>query len=174
MITEIPSGQLCQAFDPIMIFPEKTKYIIDDHMKANTSCVAPAYIYVEGSRGKRFLCDYHYFFEKDTVRWRTPEQWPLIEGYVVDNIESIKNTFAELLTNRVVDGILCWCNKQSYVLCIHKKSKHEMFFCNFHYRKAYYRHLSNKVDFLSLFDVIDERKKIKISLHQEANDLKYI
>lgn len=54
MIDTIPDGQVCQAFDPMMILPEKTNYIIDNPMKANTSCVAPASVYLDGSREKDF------------------------------------------------------------------------------------------------------------------------
>ena len=71
----IPQGQLCQAFDPMMYLPEKTLHIIDDPSKANTSCVAPAFVYLEGSRGKRFLCDYHYFYEKNMTESSTPNLW---------------------------------------------------------------------------------------------------
>jgi len=58
MITEIPEGQVCQAFDPLMMMPEK---LLRPELKnrMSTSCVAPAYVYIEGSRGQRFLCDFH-------------------------------------------------------------------------------------------------------------------
>ena len=75
LVDKIPEGQLCQAYDPIMINPEKTVNIIEDPMTANTSCVAPAHIYMEGSRGKRFLCDYHYASEAILTQQRTPHLW---------------------------------------------------------------------------------------------------
>jgi hypothetical protein len=174
MITLIPKDQLCEAYDPIMVFPEKTKHIIDDPMKANTSCIAPAYVYMEGSRGKRFLCDYHYFCEKILTLQRTPELWKDIENYIVDNLEQIKDNFINTKSSIIKDGTLCWCGKQSYVLAEHRKSKDILSFCNFHYRKSYYRYLSNNVDFLEQFDVIDERYKMKESIHQEAENLTVI
>lgn len=174
MIIEIPDNQLCQAFDPLMIFPEKTKYIIKDPMKANTSCLAPAYVYIEGSRGKRFLCDYHYFFEKDVVKWRTPELWKDIAKYLIDNTEKVKETFGLAKTNEIDSSSLCWCTKQAFVKVCPKGSANPIYFCNFHYRKSYYRHVSNNVDFFKLFDVIDERYKITQSINEEAEMLTVI
>ena len=167
MIKSIPIDQKCQVFDPIMIFPEKSINIIDS-MKVNTSCVAPAYFYLEGSRGKRFLCDYHYFLEKDIVMHRTPEQWPLICEYIIDNSEKIKQTFGVEKTNFIKDEDFCWCGNQAYTSIRSKGSVSEpQFFCNFHYRKTYFRYLSNKREFLELFDVVDERYKMTISINEE-------
>jgi hypothetical protein len=79
-----------------MIIPEKTNYIINDPMKANTSCVAPASVYIEGVRGKRFLCDYHYHYEKNITLVRTPEQWDEIAKIVIDERDLIRETFPEI------------------------------------------------------------------------------
>jgi len=63
MITKIPEGQICQAFDPRMIMTDNVLKSHNAKFQPNTSCVAPAYVYVEGKHGKRFLCDTHYYYE---------------------------------------------------------------------------------------------------------------
>ena len=63
MITSIPEGQICQAFDPRMIM---TNDVLRSHSakeQPNTSCLVSAYVYVEGKHGKRFPCDTHYYYE---------------------------------------------------------------------------------------------------------------
>lgn len=174
MITSIPDNQICEAFDPIMQFPEKTENIIKNHLKANTSCVAPAYVYIEGSRGKRFLCDYHYHAEKDMTLVRTPEQWPLIEKYIVEKLEDIQLTFSKERTDRIKDTDLCWCNKKATTLSINKYSKKPLYHCNFHFRKMYFRFLSNNVLYDNDFKVIDERYKMNMSIKEEMEQLQII
>lgn len=171
MITTIPNDQLCQAFDPIMIFPEKTENIIKDHMKANTSCVAPAYVYLEGSRGKRFLCDYHYHFEKDIVMVRTPEQWALIEQYIVEKIEDVSLTFSKNTTNKLKDSDLCWCTQKATTMSIKRNGGGRLYHCNFHFRKMYFRFLSNGVRYEDQFEIIDERYKMNMSIKEEMAQL---
>jgi hypothetical protein len=171
MIKYIPNSQLCQVFDPMVILPEKTEYILDSHMKVNTSCVAPAYVYIEGSRGKRFLCDYHYYFEKDIVMHRTPDQWPLIEQYVIEKLEDIKLTFGNNKTNLLKDYDLCWCKKIATTMSQNKISGVKLYHCNFHFRKIYFRYLSNGVQFDDQFHTIDERYKMQISIKEEMEQL---
>lgn len=175
MISEIPTGQICQVFDPVMYLPEKTNGIISDHMKANTSCVAPASVYLEGSRGKRFLCDYHYHYEKDMTTVRTPEQWSSIESFIIDNRESLKDLFPEPDSNLISDFGSCWCgNKETYVMLVSKNNAHKTFFCTFHYHKILYRYMSNGVDIQRDYDVFDERKRMTITLKEEAESLTLI
>jgi hypothetical protein len=170
MITSIPDNQICEAFDPMMILPEKTKDIIKNN-KPNTSCFAPAYVYLEGSRGKRFLCDFHYHYEKDITIERTPEQWPLIAEYLVEKLENVKLTFGKNTTNRIKDTDLCYCNQQATILMINKYSKHHLYHCNFHFRKMYFRYLSNNVPYINDFIIIDERYKMDISIKEEMDQL---
>jgi hypothetical protein len=172
MISKIPEGQPCQAFDPMMILPEKTNYIIPDPMKANTSCVAPASVYVEGSRGKRFLCDYHYHYEKDMTLVRTPDQWDLIAEVVLDERELIRKTFPELTADSISDSFgRCWCGYISLVKAIRHDNGHSSFFCNFHYRKLFFRYLSNGRQMWDDYSIIDERIKLKLSISEEAEQL---
>jgi hypothetical protein len=168
----IPQNQICQAFDPIMILPEKSKNIVDP-MKMNTSCVAPAYVYLEGSRGKRFLCDYHFTFEKDATMHRTPDQWKYIEEFLFDNLEKVKDTFSQNKTNFIKNEI-CWCKKIAYIRITHKFQGGVQFFCNFHFRKAYYRYLSNGIKFEKEYEIIDERYKMVETIHEEYSSLQFI
>lgn len=173
-MTIISSKQKCQAFDPIMIIPEKTKGIIDDPMMASTSCVAPAYVLLEGARGKRYLCDYHYQYEKDMTMARTPELWIEIEKNILDEREKIKKTFAKNIKTIKTLNKFCWCKKQAYVKITHKVLHGDDFLCNFHFRKIYYRNYSNNVIFENFWDITDERSRMSLSIVEEANLTKII
>jgi hypothetical protein len=175
MISDIPKGQICEAFDPVMNRKEKTVGIISDHMKANTSCVAPASVYMEGSRGKRFLCDYHFHYEKDMTMVRTPEQWPDIARFLIDKREDLKNSFPEPESNDRHNFGPCWCGKRdTYVMLKSKNGSEDKFFCTFHYHKLLYRYLSNNVEMARDYAVVDERKHMTITLEEEANSLSVI
>lgn len=175
MVSSIPADQLCQAFDPMMILPEKTNYIIDDPMKANTSCVAPASVFISGSRGQRFLCDYHFHYEKDMTLARTPELWDSIAQVVVDERESIRDTFPEIDGDGISETFgKCWCGYDSLVKAIRIDNGHSNFFCNFHYRKLFYRYLSNGRQMHDDYTIIDERIKLKLTIVEEAEKLTLI
>jgi hypothetical protein len=175
MIKAIPDGQVCQAFDPMMILPEKTNYIISDPMRANTSCVAPASVYLEGTRGKRFLCDYHYHYEKDMTLVRTPELWSSIAATVVDERELIRDTFPKIDGNGISDTFKkCWCGYTSLVKAIRHDDGSSTFFCNFHYRKLFFRYLSNGRQMIEDYSIIDEREKLRLSVAEEAEQLTLI
>jgi hypothetical protein len=171
MIIDIPKNQLCQAFDPMLIILEKTFELNIPVMTENTGCVCPAYIYTEGIHGKRFLCDFHFAYEKDIVMERTPNDWPKICEYMVNKLENIAETFAEdpgtepqLLNKKCSsDG----CELFGYVASINSE-KHEIIFCNFHFRKKYYRFLSNNIDLIKLsVKIIDERYRMPYSVEEE-------
>jgi hypothetical protein len=164
----IPRDQKCQAFDPMMILPEKTYRILKNHMVANTSCFAPASIFVDGIHGKRYLCDYHYQYEKNITVVRTPDLWPLIAENVIDEREKIKETFSKNTTTNETLNNYCWCKKQAFVKIINKKIGSISFFCNFHFRKFYYRNYSNCVIFEDIYQILDERYKMTMSVIEEA------
>lgn len=179
MIDYIPENQKCEAYDPLLIFPEKTKDILEDHMRANLSCFARAYFYMEGSRGKRFLCDLHYFNEKHMTIQRTPEQWGDICKYLINNAEQIKQTFNYKNDKRktIPDEETCWCKKIAYVSIRSINSEPEqkpLYLCNFHYRKTYHRYLNHCVDFFDRFIIIDERDRMTISINEEGDQLTFI
>jgi len=166
---KIAKDQKCQAFDPMLIFPEKTYGIIKNPLKANTSCFAPASVFMEGMRGTRYLCDYHYQFEKNITIHRTPELWPLIANNVIDERNQIKETFSKNTRTNETSNNYCWCKKQAFVKLISKEKLGGVsFFCNFHFRKFYYRSYSNNVIIEDIYQIIDERYKMTMSIIEEA------
>lgn len=174
MIVEIPEGQICQAFDALMVIPEKVSEILEDTSKANTSCVCPAYVYMEGSHGKRFLCDYHFTIEKEITKHQTPSLWPGISQYILNNIEDVKKTFSsdtskdpQLINAKCTNH---GCEALAYVRCIRNQGATEDY-CNFHYRKKYYRYLSNGVPLETKYTIIDERYRMELSVQEEIESL---
>lgn len=186
MITEIPNGQVCQAFDPMMFLPEKTFNIISTDQFPNTSCVAPAFVYIEGAHGKKFLCDFHYYYElnmtRDSCRHIGPNAWKKIQQYIVDEREKVKETFANNVTTKLTFGKKCQlgagtkysCNSEALV-CINKKGSNietdGFFYCNFHFRKNYYRYYSNGVRYEDLYEILDERYRMTSTIAEEALNL---
>lgn len=174
MITEIPDGQLCQAFDLLMTLSEKVSEILEDTTKANTSCVCPAYVYMEGSHGKRFLCEYHFGIERSITDHQTPDAWKDICKYLINNINNIKETFPKdngqspLLVGKKCTNSDCLAD--AYVRCIRNNGGTEDY-CNFHFRKKYYRYLSNGVLLKDHYTIIDERYRMNISVQEELDSL---
>lgn len=173
MVTEIPKGQICQAFDPMMILPEKT-FGIDLKRPPNTSCVAPAYVYLEGIRGKRFLCDYHYFYEKSMTSARDEANWWQVEQVFIDERERVKETFAKISHKERTFSAACWCESEAFVKVITADHHHIDYFCNFHFRKKLYRELSNDVDTYKENIVFDERSFMKMTIAEEAERVKWV
>jgi hypothetical protein len=173
MILEIPEGQVCQAFDPMMILPEKT-FGIELKKPPNTSCVAPSSVYIEGIRGKRFLCDYHYFYEKSMSSARSEEQWPLVASVFVDEREKIKDTFQKLSYSSRTFIEKCWCDNEAFVKVTDKNQDTSDYFCNFHYRKKLYRELSNDINTAEINDIVDERVFMKTTIKEEAENAKWV
>lgn len=173
-MTSIPEEQKCQAFDPTMILPEKTYGILKNHTSANTSCFAPANVFMKGIHGTRYLCDYHYQYEKNITIASTPHLWPLIAETFIDEREKIKDTFRENTTTNETENNYCWCKKQAFVKTINKETGGFSFFCNFHFRKVYYRNYSNYVIFENKYEVLDERYKMAMSIIEEAEAVQII
>jgi hypothetical protein len=167
MIT-IAEDQKCQAFDPMMILPEKIYRILESHKTTNTSCFAPASIFMEGIHGSRYLCDYHYKYEKEITIRRTPDLWPLIAKNVIDERDKIGSTFNKNNTTNETENNYCWCKNKAFVKTIAKETGGVSFFCNFHFRKFYYRNYSNSVIFENKYTIIDERYKMTMSVIEEA------
>lgn len=153
----IPSGQICQAFDPIMLLPEKRITQLDPANNMSTSCLAPAYFYFYGSRGERFYCDYHFALE-----YRSTDQNSLdsVFEYIFDSSLSILETFDEPpKENYIPTGSKCWCGNPPEVMTKSKKEGMSLLVCNFHYRKMLYRGISNGIDLRVTHDVFDYRNK---------------
>lgn len=189
MITKIPEGQVCQAFDPMMFLPEKTIHIIEGDRNANTSCVAPAYVYIEGTHGKKFLCDFHYYYEvnmtRDSGYVPRRESWQDIQEYIVDEREKVKETFAkDVATNKTL-GRLCHvgagtslpCNAEAFLFVRKKEQRFNnsgAFYCNYHFRKNYYRFYSNGVVYEDIYEVVDERYRMTVSIAEESVNIKAV
>lgn len=183
IVDHIPEGQLCQAFDSMLIFKEKIEIVEllpDGSAKGNTSCICPAYVYLEGSRGKRFLCDFHYYFEQNITLSRTPELWPDIEKIFIDNREEIKKTFPKADVEVKKLGP-CWCGSKSYVEVLNiddtdgVTKRHIQYFCNFHWRKLYWRMLNHGLDlYNSGAEIHDQRFLMTESIEEESRNLRLV
>lgn len=203
MITKIPEAQLCEAFDPMMFLPEKTLNIIGATENANPSCVAPAFVYIEGSHGKKFLCDFHYFYEINMTRSLANTgiglPWESVQEFIIDERERVKETFAKDVTTTATLGHKCSIfsthkpdlkctaealvkvthiddlkNKINFIKIIESDESNEfnsVFYCNFHFRKIYYRYYSHGVKYENLHHIIDERSRMNITIAQESLDL---
>jgi hypothetical protein len=203
MIERIPANQICEAFDPMMFLPEKTLNIIGVTENANPSCLAPAFVYIEGTHGKKFLCDYHYYYEMNMTRTRRDESignpWESIQEFIIDERERIKDTFAKNVTTTLTLGHNCSiysthkpslvCTAQAFV---HVKPKHKIngkinftytktvnekdgiFYCNFHFRKNYYRYYSNGVVYEDAHEILDERSRMTQTIAEEASSLQCV
>lgn len=151
--------QLCQAFDPMMLLEEK---IFDMGLEElSTSCKAPAYVYLEGIHGKKFLCDFHYKFEISA----SPYDHVRIKEFFVDGLDLIPDTFADPPEGESMPPeIACWCGAQAYVF---DTDFAQINLCNFHYRKTYYRAISNDIDPYNNMSILDYRKLMPISIQEE-------
>ena len=188
MITKIPEGQICQAFDPRMIM---TNEVIAGHeadSQPNTSCIAPAYVYVEGKHGKKFLCDTHYYYEIYMNRqcYSAPNHSVLEIGqYIINETERVKETFAKNITSTETLGKFCSikssrgrttnttnnCISEAFIKATDKNGN-SVFFCNFHFRKIYYRYSSNGSNYEDFYDILDERYRMNTTIIEESLSLK--
>jgi hypothetical protein len=99
---------------------------------------------------------------------RTPHLWPSIANKVIDERDKIKETFSKNTTTNETLNNYCWCKKQAFVKIINKEIGSISFFCNFHFRKFYYRNYSNYVIFEDIYQILDERYKMTMSVIEEA------
>jgi len=203
VITSIPEGQICQAFDPRMIMTDEILRRHHATIQPNTSCIAPAYVYVEGKHGKRFLCDTHYYYElyMNGQTYSAPNHSVKeIYQFIIDETERVKETFAKnvtstetlghkcCLTNYYNGGIGCTADaliklnvikmpfgKVNFISNLDPDNiSKDMFYCNFHFRRTYYRYVNNGVVFEKYFKVLDERYRMTMTLAEEAERLTYL
>jgi hypothetical protein len=204
MITRIPEGQICQAFDPRMLMPDAVLRSHSARLQPNTSCLALSYVYVEGKHGKRFLCDTHYYYELFINRqsYSGPNHSVLEIGqYIVNETERVKETFAKNITSTETLGHECCltnyynkgdigCTADALVKINVMKIptgvvnfistldpdniSKDMFYCNFHFRRTYARYINNGIVFEDYFKVLDERYRMKMTLDEEAKRLTYL
>lgn len=191
MIKNIPENQTCQAFDAMMIMPEKTAHITRFLKIPSTSCVAPAYVYIEGTHGNKFLCDYHYHYEKFNGNYIDyADDKGLIdkrETVLIDERERVKETFAKNIKSTETLGNTCFvgsdngrttntaneCIAEAFVVATDKNGK-SVFYCNFHFRKTYYRYYSNESKYEDFYDILDERYRMTSTIIEESLNLKCI
>lgn len=205
MITKIPEGQMCQAFDPRM---HRSKEELRRHGRfveqPSVSCLTPAYVYIEGKHGKKFLCDFHYFYEVRLIKEgysAHKDSWKEIQDFIIDERERVKDTFAKNVTTTETLGHKCslvnyfnqdelGCTadalvivkpikrvegKVNYTHFTHgQDDKTDIFYCNFHFKRTYYRYLSNGIVYEDYHNFIDERYRMTMTIAEETERLTYI
>ncbi len=106
---------------------------------------------------------------------RTPELWDKIATILIDERELIRNTFPKIIGAGSSDTFgKCWCGYRSLVKIVRHDDKSSTFFCNFHYRKLFFRYLSNGRHLEEDYSIIDEREKLEMSVSEEAEQLTLI
>jgi hypothetical protein len=139
----IPKGQLCQEFDAILSsehYKADLKNFLPQGVHPSVHCLAPAYYYVFGINGEKFLCDFHYHLEFKSMMGTI--SWPRINEYfahVYSNAEAILDTFLDP-PDSPKPTANCWCGKMALVFV---EDPNIAGLCNFHYRKMFYRWLNN-------------------------------
>jgi hypothetical protein len=203
MITKIPEGQICQSFDPKMHLSKEILQAQNVTENANVTCVAPAYVYIEGIHGKKFLCDYHYYYEiyMTTNGYSEPGiSWKNIQEYILDETERVKETFAKNIKTTETIGHKCslinsydrrfGCTADAFVKVVptaivpnkinftvikdRNNISENIFYCNFHFRREYFRYLSNGVIYEDFHKIFDERYRMDFTLNEEAKKLTYV
>lgn len=203
MITKIPEGQICQAFDPKMALPFETLHKFQAKENGNTSCTNEAFVYIEGSHGKKFLCDYHYHYEVYMTKsgYLPPDiSWQDIQKFIIDDRERVKETFAKNVTTTETLGQKCslinsfdrryGCTLDAFVKVnptgIAKGKinftvikdidniSESIFYCNFHFRREYYRYYNNGMIYEDYHEVLDERSRMDFTIAEEASRLTYV
>lgn len=203
MITTISKEQICQAFDPKMNFHPSILEMHKAKENANSSCLVKAYVYIEGTHGNKFLCDYHYYYELYMSKqgYSDPHgSWTDIQKFIIDETEQVKDTFAKNVTSIETVGQKCsltnsyninsGCTADAFVKVnpiklvngkinftvikdINNISK-DIFYCNFHFRRESNRYYNNGVIYEDFHKVTDERYRMTITLAEEAKNLTYV
>lgn len=201
MIEKIPENQKCQGFDPKMNLPMSILVRQNSSENANTSCFAPAFVYIEGMHGKKFLCDYHYHYEVYMTKGGyLPKDvsWKNIQEFIIDERERVKDTFAKNVTTTETLGHMCslinsydvtsGCTLEAFVkvnpikivpnkinwTSFGTNISDSIFYCNFHFRRTYYRYYNNGVVYEDYHNVLDERSRMKLTIAEEALSLTYV
>lgn len=111
----------------------------------------------------------------------TPHLWEDVEQVVIDKRDDIITTFAELEDLDYQSFEQCRCGDQGTVRILQKllqnlleneKQDYYVYFCNFHFRKACYRWLSNGKDMLEDQIINDGRKFFNVIPSIQASNLK--
>jgi hypothetical protein len=199
MIAVIPEEQVCQVFDAKMILTESILRAQNVIEAPTPSCIAPAYVYIEGTHGKKFLCDYHYHYEVHITYSQYVKVGENIEEFIIDEREKVKETFAKNVTSTQTVGNKCSlinssnpnysCVNEAFVKVNPIKRvvgkvnftaikdleniTADIFYCNFHFRREYFRYLSNGVVYEDYHKILDERYRMTMSIAEETENIKY-
>jgi hypothetical protein len=201
MITIIPEGQICQSFDSKMHLTESILKANNVTESPTPSCIAPAYVYIEGTHGNKFLCDYHYHYEVHVTYSQYVKVGENIEEFIIDERERVKETFAKNVTTTETLGHKCslvnYFNKGgpgctadallkvnvikipigkinfTSIINLGNVSQ-DLFYCNFHFRRTYYRFVSNGLVYEDYHKILDERYRMRMTLAEEASRLTYV
>jgi len=200
MIKTIPHGQICQQFDTKMHLQNSVLEYHNTTQNATPSCIAPAYVYIEGTHGKKFLCDYHYHYEVYMTHIGYVKVGENIQEFIIDERERVKETFAKNVTSIETFDKKCsllnsfnlgfGCIGDAFVKVVPTaivpkrinftviKDKNnisqDIFYCNFHFRREYFRYLSNGIVYEDFHKVVDERYRMTSTIAEEALKLKYV
>jgi hypothetical protein len=204
MITRIPEGQICQAFDTKMNFHPSILKASNATVNANVSCYAPAFVYIEGTHGKKFLCDYHYHYEiyMTADGYLDPNtSWRDVQQFIIDERERVKDTFEKNVTTTETVGQKCslinsydpstGCTADAYIkikpirvpvgkinFTVIKNMNNiseSIFYCNFHFRRTYYRYYNNGLVYEDYHEIeADERSRMNFTIAEEASKLTYV
>jgi hypothetical protein len=204
MITKIPEEQICQAFDAKMIFSPSVLKDFNAKDNCNVSCTAPAFVYIEGTHGKKFLCDYHYHYEIYMTRegYLNPGRtWKEVQQFIIDERERVKETFAKNVTTTETLGHKCslinsfnpstGCTAEATIkvkpikIPVGKVTftfiedwnniSKSIFYCNFHFRRTYYRYYNNGMIYEDYHEIeADERSRMTFTIAEEASRLAYV
>ncbi len=202
MITSIPKGQICQSFDPKMHVQKEVLEYHNATINGSMSCVAPAYVYIEGIHGKKFLCDYHYHYEIYMTKSGYSNEnnsWENVHQYMVDERERVKETFAKNVTTTETLGQKCsllnsfnktfGCtadafvkvtpiqivpNKINWTVIDRNNISQSLFYCSFHFRREYYRYSSNGTVYEDFHQIVDERSRMTMTIAEQAAKLTYV
>lgn len=197
------SNEICQSFDVKMHLPKEILEAGGVTQNCNLSCVAPAFVYVDGIHGKKFLCDYHYYYEIYMTRSGYSEpnvSWKNIQNFIIDETERVKETFAKNVTTTETIGHKCSlintytpghnCTADALVKVTptgivpgkinftaikdRNNISESIFYCNFHFRRTYYRYYSNGTIYEDYHQILDERSRMTMTLAEEFSRLTYV
>ena len=115
-----------------------------------------------------------------------PLSWPNIAKIVIDERERIKETFMKNVTTTETINAKCSivsthnleekCAADAFVKVKMKNSNENnfIFYCNFHFRKNYYRYYSNNVVYENIYDIVDERYRMIDSIVEESEKINLV
>jgi len=127
------------------------------------------------------------------------DSWENVHQYKIDKREKIKETFAKKVTTTETLGHKCSifsthhpelrCLGEAFIYVTPKivldgkinftdvgdlAKEPGILYCNFHFRKNYYRYYSNGVAYEDSHNILDERYRMKVTIAEESENLTLI